>query len=520
MFDSFNTILSKCIKKNSQNILLIVLSLIILLSLLSPLLVINKYNHPATFDDFSNLYSFSNFPEKTLFSALKPGYRYSIFFTYFFYWVINISPNLKSLQRFIIFYRLYSIFIILFFFVSVYILLFTFNKYYIKTKTTIMFFVYSLFIFSVTNFINHFAFFFYDIISTGGYTVGLCLSILLISCVPSYYYNNNRRVPIVLLAFIICGKIEYYTILVAYIAFIVICIKYYKKKKIDWFMCSLIVMAFIIALSYGFSPWVHEKASLYSGRTENIYAFKNFAIFFKSIIKFFIYALKDYLSLKLCILHLILVLFAASFFQKKQIRLSLLFYISFILFICFMSLTLFLSGIFQVDRKTTSVMIFRFFSFMVFTLFFAQCFVGFYTLFEKICKNLGIINEINLIKIKLGQNVPLKNMVCNTASFLFLSFFLVNIVFSKLPLRNIIYELYKGYAKTYNSQVWQIYKDLLDSKEETVVIYEPDVFIQTSLIQGIWLENIYENYNEWLIPEEKFFNKKIIIKKRSQEETK
>ena len=512
--------MKKSLSESLKSILIIkhtiflLLGCIILIVTLVPLLLMNFYNHPSTNDDFYILQHLSLHPNlsETLLSILIKHARYNGFFTNFMLQGLKVSKTIEGIQRYIVFYRLFSIFVILLFFSSILHLFMVFNKYFFKKQKTLVFFIYTIFMFSIVNYINRFAFLFYDFVATNGYTVGLCLSILLLACIPSYYYENKKKTVVVSLSVLTCGFVEYYTIVIAYIVFIVICIKYYKQKKIDFIMFMLIAFCFIIALWYKSAPLAHEKAVLYSGITENLYTSKNFKIFLKSIIRFFIYALKDYISLNICIYNLILISFTVAFFSRKQIKIPILFYISFLGFIFLMSLTLFLSGIFHVDQKATSVMVFRFFTFIVYTLFFAQCILVLYNYIIKLYGKLDISNEVNSIKSKIIENAMAKNAICNILSFVFLFIFFVNFMLCPIPIRSICRELYKGYAKTYNTQVWQIYNDLLDSKEDKIEIYQPDYLIETSHIHGIWVKDIYENHHELLEPAEQFFDKTIIIK--------
>jgi len=491
----------------------IFLSIVVIIITLLPLLILCIYNHPTTLDDFLTFSARKN--GLSYYEVLKIGLRYAIFPGMF---LINFSkePTIFEIQHMLIFYRLYSVFFILFFSFSVFFALKQCNTYFLKIKRAAFFLFYSVVLFFLINSIGHFAYFFYDIILTAGYTYGICLILLFLGFFIKHHFAQKKKgyaAVLFLLAFIINGTMEYYPVLLGFILFVYFISLWIKKREKSFFIIVLFLLCFFTALSYVYSPSVGGKVAAYSPGVSKPYTIQRFSVWFSDTFFYFVRNFLSYFSFKRLPFIIILSLIVAINLNKQKHTIYAFYLVLPYFIVTVMSFSLFVAGVIYVSGKTSSIIIFNLIlainMLFIFTYIFQKIFILFsrfinkHNLTESVKKITDAsIHELSTYRTKLYVIVP-------TVIMLYIGF--IGVYKQGLPTRQAWKDILKGTAVRYNIEVLNIYDKLLQSPKKDITLTALENVPETLVADNFWSIEKYKMFpqdiNNCIAP---FFNKKTI----------
>ena len=489
------------------------LSFVLLIVLLVPLFILCIYNHPTTLDDFLVFSERKN--DLPYYNILKIGLRYATFPGVFLF---NFSqqPTMPEIQHMLIVYRLYSVFFILFFSITIFFALKQCNTYFLKIKSPAFFLFYSVVLFFLINSVGHFAYFFYDIILTAGYTYGICLILLFLGFLIKYHFAQNKKgyaAILFFLAFIINGTMEYYSIFLGFILFVYIISLWIKKREKKVFITAVFLLCFFTTLSYVYSPSVGNKVAAYSPGVSKPYTVQRFSSWLYDTFFYFIWNFFDYFSFKRLPFIITVSLIAAIKLNKQKYTIHAFYLVLPYFIVTVMSFSLFFAGVVHITGKISSIMIFNLIlainMLYIFTYIFQRLFVLFsrftekYNLTENIKKITDAsIHELHTYSTKLYIIVPAVIM-------LYIGF--IGIYNQGLPTRHAWKDVVKGTAARYNIDVLDIYNKLSQSSEKDVTLTSIENIPETLVVDNFWSVEKYtmvpQTIDMCVAP---FFNKKNI----------
>lgn len=162
-----------------------------------------------------------------------PGVRYvSIWINAL--WLLAGDFTAAHLPAILLLNKLFAVFIVLFFCISLTVLCHAVNTYVLQLERPRFLLFLSLVFFFVLNAIRRLDYFFYDMVTTTGYTLGLGLCFLYAASMISYYFKGNpvQLVWQFLLVYVLCGTIEYNICFPCFIAFLAAVCTCCRKKRI------------------------------------------------------------------------------------------------------------------------------------------------------------------------------------------------------------------------------------------------------------------------------------------------
>lgn len=494
-------------------ILSVFLGVFLLIISLLPLLLLCMYNHPSTLDDFISFNSTKADYDFT--SIWRIGSRYSTPPTSL-PWHFSIHPTMQEIQHMLIFYRLYSVFFILFFSFPVFFVLKQCNRYFLKIKRAAFFLFYSAVLFFLINSIGHFAYFFYDIILTAGYTYGICLILLFLGFLIKYHFTQKKKgyaAVLFLLDFVINGTMEYYPVLLGFILFVYLISLWIKKREKSFFIIVLFLLCFFTALTYVFSSSVGAKLAGYSPGITKPYTIQRFSLWLYDTFFYFIWNFLSYFSFKRLPFIVILSLITAIVLKKRKYNVYGFYLILPYFIVTVMSFSLFFAGVVYVSGKTSSVVIFNLILAINMLFTFTYIFQKIFIMFSRFTKKYNLtesvkeitdacIHELSMYGSKLYIIIP-------TVIMLYIGF--IGVYKPGLPTRQAWKNILKGTAERYNLEVLNIYDKLLQSPEKDITLTALENVPLTLVADNFWSVEKYKMFpqdiNACIAP---FFNKKTI----------
>ena len=480
---------------------------------LLPLFMLCLYNHPTTLDDFISFNSTKIDYDFT--SIWRIGSRYSTPPTSLL-WHFSIHPTIQEIQHMLIIYRLYSVFFILFFSFSVFFVLKQCNTYFLKIKRAAFFLFYSGVLFFLTNSIGHFAYFFYDIILTAGYTYGICLILLFLGFLIKYHFTQKKKgyaAVLFLLAFIINGTMEYYPVLLGFILFVYFISLWVKKSEKHFFIIILFLLCFFTALTYVFSSSVGAKLAGYSPGISKPYTIQRFSVWFSDTCFYFVRNFFDCFSFKRLPLIILLSFITAIRLNKRRFKiygryLGLSYFI-----VLVMSFSLFFAGVVYVSGKVSSIVIFNLIL-AINILFICTCiFQKITVLYSNLIKKYNLAENIKKIQHACIHefNIYRKRFYIITPVIIVFYITFIGVYKPGLPTRQAWKDLLKGTAYSYNAEVLNIYEKVLYFPEKEVTVAAIENIPGTLVVDNFWSVDKYKMFpqdiNACIAP---FFNKKTI----------
>lgn len=492
-------------------ILSIFFGIFLLVITLLPLLILCLYNHPTTLDDFRNFISLKN--GYNFFSSWKIGARYatppvSWFFTF------SSQPTMHEIQSMLIIYRLYSAFVILFFFFSVFYTLKQCNTYFLKMKSSSFFFFYTVLLFFLLNGINHFAYFFYDIIFSAGYTYGICLIILFMGFLIKYSFTKKRLIYSIILfflAFIINGTIEYYPVLLGFMLFVYLISLWIKEKKINIFFLCLFILCFFTSLTYIFASWVPDKIKLYTHDIENPHSLDRFFIWLKDTRLYFFYNFLEYSSFDKLPFVIILSLPFIMRLNKVGYRIKGIYLLLPYLIVIIMNFALFFSGIIYLHGKLCSMAIFNLILTITIIFIYMYIFQQIISIISYFIKKYNLFECNNKIIKALQQEFMLYRKRLSIMVSLIAIFYIcfIGIYNNSLATRQAWKDVLKGTAARYNIELLNIYEKLLESPEKNVELNALKSIPKSIVVYNFWSMDV-SPYDDISLEVGTFFNKETI----------
>lgn len=494
-------------------ILSVFLGVFLLIITLLPLLMLCMYNHPSTLDDFVSFNSTKIDYDFT--SIWRIGSRYSTPPTSL-PWHFSIHPTIQEIQHMLIIYRLYSVFFILFFSFSVFFVLKQCNTYFLKMNYATFFLFYSGVLFFLINSIGHFAYFFYDIILTSGYTYGICLMLLFLGFLIKYHFAKNKlflSFILLFLTFIINGTMEYYPVLLGFILFVYFISLWVKKSEKHFFIIILFLLCFFTALTYVFSSSVGGKVAAYSPGISKPYTIQRFSVWFSDTCFYFVRNFFDYFSFKRLPFIILLSFITAIKLNKRGFKiygryLGLAYFI-----VLVMSFSLFVAGVIYVSVKISSIVIFNLI--LAINMFFIYMYVfqKIIVLYSNLIKKYDLDENIKKIQHACADefSVYRKKFYILTPIIIVFYITFVGVYKPGLPTRQAWKDLLKGTAYSYNAEVLSIYEKVLYFPEKDVTVAAIENIPETLVVDNFWSIEKYkifpQDINMYLAP---FFNKKSI----------
>lgn len=489
------------------------LSIFLLVITLLPLLILCLYNHPSTFDDFV---SFNSTKIDYNFTSIwRIGARYSTPPTSL-PWHFSIQPTMEEIQHMLIFYRLYSVFFILFFSFSVFFVLKQCNIYFLKIKRAAFFLFYSAVLFFLINSIGHFAYFFYDIILTAGYTYGICLILLFLGFLIKYHFTQKKKgyaAVLFLLAFIINGTMEYYPVLLGFILFVYFISLWVKKSEKHFFIIVLFLLCFFTALTYVFSSSVGGKVAAYSPGVSKPYTIQRFSVWFSDTCFYFVRNFLSYFSFKRLPFIVILSLITAIVLKKRKYNVYGFYLILPYFIVTVMSFSLFFAGVVYVSEKTSSIVIFNLILTINMLFTFTYIFQKIFFIFLRFTKKYNLTESVKKITDASIHELSMYRtqfyIIISTVIILYIG--LVGVYKPGLPTRQAWKDVLKGTAVRYNVEVLNIYNKLSQSPEKDITLTGIENIPETLVVVTFWSFERYkilpQDPDIYLAP---FFNKDTI----------
>ncbi len=485
----------------------------LLIITLLPLLMLCMYNHPSTLDDFVSFNSTKIDYDFT--SIWRIGSRYSTPPTSL-PWHFSIHPTIQEIQHMLIIYRLYSVFFILFFSFSVFFVLKQCNTYFLKIKRAAFFLFYSGVLFFLTNSIGHFAYFFYDIILTAGYTYGICLILLFLGFLIKYHYTQKKKgyaAVLFLLAFIINGTMEYYPVLLGFILFVYFISLWVKKSEKHFFIIILFLLCFFTALTYVFSSSVGGKVAAYSPGISKPYTIQRFSVWFSDTCFYFVRNFFDCFSFKRLPFIILLSFITAIRLNKRRFKiygryLGLAYFI-----VLVMSFSLFFAGVVYVSGKISSIVIFNLILAINMLFIYMYVFQKIIVLYSNLIKKYDLDENIKKIQHACIHefNIYRKRFYIITPVIIVFYITFIGVYKPGLPTRQAWKDLLKGTAYSYNAEVLSIYEKVLYFPEKDVTVAAIENIPKTLVVDNFWSIEKYkifpQDINMYLAP---FFNRKSI----------
>jgi len=508
----------------SQNILFpslcLFLSVLLLAVTLVPLFILCLYDHPSTFDDFlvfntcKTNYDFFS-------SVFRIGQRYATFPVWLAWNIFSSQPTVAEMQRMLVSYRLYAAFFILFFSGSFLFALKQCNTYFFRLAFGSFLFFYTALLFFVINGIKYFSYFFYDTILTAGYTFGICFILLFLGFLIKYHFAQKKNVYAIILfilTFIINGTIEYYAVLQGFILFVYFVSLWIKRKQKNVFVIALFFLSFLTAITYMFSSSVQAKLNGNLPGVKNPYELRNLALWGRNTFLFFLYNFFDYFSFKTLSILIPISFVSAVSLNKNNYKIQgpYLFLAYFIITV--MSFSLFISGILDIRKKLSSVVIFNVIlavnMIFICTYFlqihcFPKCSVVFFNFIHKYDLNESVKKIIEAFKREMHPYLNMLFIIVSIITALYIAF--IAVYDHGLPIRQTWKEIVKGSAAEYDRQISDIYKTLIESSERNITIKAPDRISFSVMVDPIWSPMDYsslpQSVHSCIAP---FFNKDAI----------
>jgi len=466
------------------------------------------YNHPSVLDDYQLLTEIRDGFD-FIAERFKLGYRYfSAVYPVFFY-SFSENPTLQEMQHMLFRYKLFSLFIILFFISTVFYVLKQLNSYVFKLSKQYFVLLYALILFILVNSVQMLSTFFYSMISSAGYTLGMCFLFVFIGVLFKYHFSHKKKVfysiVLMLSAFIINGCVEFYPILLGLILFIYLCYSFYTTKKIDFFIAFLLLFCFFIALTFISPPWLKMKRNVYAKNVINVHTVQRYSIWLKDMASYFLNNLLSYFNFKLLpIMVGISCLILTKIKRKIYIEGALVIYIISII----ISYTLFYTGIAQPTKHVAFC--------PVLNILLAINAIFIFTSFLQFFQIQFLRSQYkNKIENKILENIIISRRR-KVHFFIFMIFYLLNIgifgIFtSGLPVRTAWKDILKESAQEYDTKLKKRYAEMTDYSIKSIKIEEittpPSFFID-----AIWSYQKFCDFpNDVNLRIGTFFNKEITV---------
>lgn len=479
----------------------------VLLILLLPLFILCFYAHPQTLDNYLIFKTYEETGVNIFSKNIRPGCR---FISYLFInplWVIPESYTINDITTILIIYRICAGLMVTLFSLSFYYLLKIINTFYLNLSRSRFIFLYSLLLFLITNSLQRIDLFFYEVTTSAGYTIGLSLGLIYIGLLIKYYFTKkNLLIPIsYVLVFLLCGTIEYFTILAGYAAFVCLLSHIIAKKQIKFFLVLHIIYCLLAFYLFTLAPGSAEKIAGYSGGIANPHSINQFIKWLKSM-NYETLHVWEYITQRKLIPILILTFFLIKHKIPKFNKYTVLFIIGNYSLCYIMALAIFILGI--TDFIWVGYVIQIPYILMVINTLFLLFIVMSY-----VQKNYRV-NFIGHTKdyLKVFFNSNFVSLVVFIVYILYIS-----VAVSGLPVRQAWKDVLKGTAKNYNTEVHKIYEIIQNSKYDIAYVQEitdiPPTLITSNLTSNLWSATgpyLYakQRYTEELAP---FFYKKDII---------
>ncbi|MGI5084553.1 hypothetical protein [Treponema putidum] len=492
-------------------VLSVFLGVFLLIITLLPLFMLCLYNHPTTLDDFRNFNSLKNGYD--FFSVLKIGARYA---TPPVLWLFTFSfqPTMSEMNQMLIIYRLYSLFFILFFAFSVFFTLKQCNTYFLKMKYCSFFLFYTVCLFVLLNCINNFAYFFYDIVFSAGYTYGICLILLFIGILIKYTLDKKRiiySIVLFFLTFIISGTIEYYSVLLGFILFIYLVSYWIKEKKVNMFFVVLFLLCFFTSLTYIFASWVPDKIKLYTHNIETPHSFDRFFIWLKDTCFYFFYNFLGYSSFDKLPFIIILSLVSIIRLNKAGYKIKGIYLLLPYIIVIIMNFALFFSGIIYLRGKLCSMSIFNLILAINVIFIFMYIFQNVMFLISYFIKKYDLIECIDKIVHALQKEFmfyrKMLSIVFTLIAICYIGF--IGVYTPGLATRQAWKDVLKGTAARYSTEVLNIYEKLIESSEKIVEVNAIKNVPNSIVVYNFWSMEI-PSYDDISLEVGSFFNKETI----------
>lgn len=241
-----------------------------------PFLVLCRYVQPQRFEFWWPL------DRTSLIYSLKsaiPGTRYVSIWENIL-WIIAGDFTAAHLPQIVLIDKLFACCIVLLFCASLAALFRSLNTCVLHLEAPRFLLFLSLVFFFVLNAIRRLDYFFYDMVTTTGYTLGLSLSMLYAASMISYYHKGNpvQLVWQFLLAYVICGTIEYNICLPCFIAFLFAVLTVCKKKRLPLAALVQILLCLIMFFLHIKAPGNADGAKFAAyARTDAVHQAESFA---------------------------------------------------------------------------------------------------------------------------------------------------------------------------------------------------------------------------------------------------
>lgn len=487
----------------------IFLSIFLLAITLLPLFVLCLYNHPQSLDNYRTYYFYEqNGFNYNILQKLIPGTRFIGYISCTPFLQIPATLTVTNINSLLTVYRVYSLLIITMFCASFFFFTRQINRFYLKLATVDFIFLYSLLLFIIINSLNRIDLFFYEMVTSAGYTVGLILFFVYAGVLIRYYHKKKILYAVLssIFVFLLCGTIEYFTIPAGYTAFLFLVMYFVKEKRLSIPILFHLVYCITVFYLFARNPDNASKIAGYSGGIANPYSLNRFMRWLKNInyelLNAFSYLMQQkilpilifitiLLKKKLCILNLYTVLFIAVNYLVCAV----------------MAFAIFVSGISNFNWAPSTIQI-------PYSLMIINTFVLLLYLISTISEKYRITfigDGKNLFHVFTYLNAI-------SVSAILLYFLSISIIQQGLPVRQAWKDILKGTAQNYDTQVQQLYTEIKESHDDIVTVKEitdiPLTLITSNVTSNLWsVSGTYsyqkEYYTNALAPF--FFKKDIII---------
>lgn len=505
----FNKKKSLLISPISSSAIYVFLSIVLLVITLLPLFILCLYNHPQSLDNYRTYYFYEqNGFNYNILQKLLPGTRFIGYLTSTPLLKIPQTLTIKNIDSLLAVYRLFSIFMIAIFCFSFLFFTWQINRFYFKLPNSSFIFLYSLLLFIVINSLKRIDLFFYEMVTSAGYTTGLILFFIYVGFLIQYYHEKKILDVLLssVLVFLLCGTIEYFTVLTGYIAFIFLIIRFIKEKRTSIPVLLHLVYCLIVFYLFVRSPSNASKIAGYSGGIANPYSLDRFMQWLRNM-NHELCNTFSYLLQRKILPALIMV---AVLLRKKIVFFNryIFLFIALNYAVCaVMAFAIFISGISDFTWAPSTIQI-------------PYVIMIMNTFLLLLCAVSVLLQKYKIIFTGKGKNLfhlfTYSNVVSVTVALFYLVF--ISVARPGLPVRQAWKDILKGTARRYDTQVHQLYTEIKNSPDDIVTINEitdvPLTLITSNITSNLWtVKGTYsyqkEYYTNALAPF--FFKKDIII---------
>ena len=456
---------------------------------LVPLLLLCLYDHPSTLDDFLVFTQIKN--GHNFFADFRLGNRYT---TVFWPMLIHFAPKvtIESIAKALAVYRVYAFFFIVFFSFSVYYLVNKINKHILNLSNSSFSLLFSVTMFYLINSAHYLSFFFYDIILTSGYTLGLSLLLVLIALLVGYYKEGKHKALMLTVSIIMSGTIEFYCVILILACFTFLIWKYYKVRKIDFYMVLLLGLNVVIMFSYLYAPWVSAKISTYAPGVADPHSLARFIGWIKGTLAYYGNSIGNavhYNTLPVIVLIASLAYFGAN----RRLKMPLLLVVALLSIPALISFSLFYSGVENINDKYSAVMIMNVFVGMAFISLLIYIIAKCEMAYRRFVEKYQVSEPINTISVSIskemgtvGKRLAILTMIVYAGC--------ITIALPGLSTRTAWKDLLKGTAARYDRDVSAVYSQLLDSSDETAMLTEIRDQPATLIVDDLWTNRKFTDY--------------------------